>query len=210
MEQMNFMPNMISTTSLPARKPSDEYLIAPGVTVACYRKLLGTDPPNRRELASMVRRRFESRFVEPVCCNGAVRGGFAALALCCLAIQALQSFRSGAAKSGAEAAIKKFIRDNAEFSSLRGHEHAFCVNVRNALHHQAQTDGGWRINLSGPVFEPNSLSIGAQKFVQGFLAALARYCSELARTTNASPLWKSFLSKMEAIIKACDSELAPQ
>jgi hypothetical protein len=207
---MNETHDMMSTTSLPTRKPSDKHLVAPGVTVACYRKLLGTDSPNRTELASMVRRRFESRFVEPVCCNGTVRGGFAALALCCLAIQALQSFRSGAAQSNTERAIEKFIRGNAEFNSLRGHEHAFYVNVRNALHHQAQTDGGWRINLSGPVFEPNSLSIGAQKFVQGFLTALGRYCSELAQTTNASPLWKSFLDKMEAIIKACDSEPAPQ
>jgi len=188
------------------RKPSHQYLLAPGVTVARYQELLGIDPPNRTQLANMVRRRFEARFIEPIHDGNRVRGGFAALALCCLAIQALQSFRSGKPASDTAATIKKFIKDNKEFNSLRGHEHAFYENIRNALHHQAQTDGGWRINLSGPVFNPNSLSIGAQKFVEGFLTALRRYCDELEETTKDSPLWHSFLKKMNAIITACDYE----
>ena len=91
----------------------------------------------------MVRRRFEARFIEPVTDGDRVRGGFAALALCCLGIQALQSFRSGKRSSNTKGAIDKFIRDNKEFSSLRGHEAAFYNNIRNALHHQAQTR--WRL-----------------------------------------------------------------
>lgn len=188
------------------RKRSKEYLIAPGISVASYDKLLNADSPNRAELAKLVRRRFEARFIEPVTEGGRVRGGFAAVALCCLAIQALQSFRSGAPASNTASAIQKFIRDNQEFISLRGFEHDFYTNIRNALLHQAQTAGGWRINHSGPVFDPISLSIGAQAFVNGFVAALGRYCSELEQTTNDSPLWRSFLIKMKAIIKACDNE----
>lgn len=192
--------------AMTTRKPSHGYLLAPGVTVARYQELLDTDPPNRKELANMVRRRFEARFIEPVCDGGRVRGGFAALTLCCLAIQALQSFRSGKPASNTAGTIQKFIRDNKEFNSLRGREHDFYINIRNALHHQAQTAGGWRINLSGPVFNPDSLSIGAQKFVEEFLTALGRYCNELEQTTNGSPLWHNFLNKMNAIIKACDNE----
>ena len=191
-------------------KPSNQYSLAPDISVARYYQLRDADSPNRTELAKMVRRRFESRFIEPVSDAVSdgwhVRGGFAALALCCLAIQALQSFRSGKAASNTAGAIERFIKDNKEFWSLRGHEHAFYINIRNALHHQAQTAGGWRINLSGPVFNPVSLSIGAQKFVNGFLAALGRYCTELEQTTNESRLWKNFLTKMNAIIDACDNE----
>lgn len=188
------------------RKPSRHYFLAPGSSVARYDDLLDGDCPNRTELAKMVQRRCEARFIEPVTCGGRVRGGFAALALCCLAIQALQSFRSGEPASNTASAIRRFIRDNKEFSSLRGREHNFYINIRNALHHQAQTAGGWRINLSGPVFSPTSLSIGAQKFIDGFLAALRRYCTELEQTTNESPLWKSFLDKMNAIKETCDNE----
>ena len=189
-----------------SRKPSHRYLLAPGVSVARYNEWLHADPTNRIEIANMVRRRFEARFIEPVSCDGRVRGGFAALALCCLAIQAIQSFRSGRPASNTAGAIEKFIKDNNEFNSLRGHEHAFYTNVRNALHHQAQTIGGWRINLAGPVFNAHSLSIGAQKFVEGFRAALYRYCGELEQTTDESPLWDSFLLKMNSIIEACDNE----
>jgi hypothetical protein len=191
---------------MPSRKPSQKYLLDPEISVGRYKELLDGDSPDRVELAKMVRRRFEARFIEPVSDDGRVRGGFAALALCCLAIQALQSFRSGRPASNTAGAIERFIRDNKEFSSLRGHEHAFYINIRNALHHQAQTAGGWRINLSGPVFNPTSLSIGAQKFVDGFVAALGRYCTELKETTNESRLWKNFLTKMNAIIEACDNE----
>jgi hypothetical protein len=164
----------------------------------------------------MVRRRFEARFIEPVTDfepltkKRRVRGGFAALALCCLGIQALQSFRSRKDKSDTAADLKKFIRDNNEFSALRSHERGFYDNIRNALHHQAQTRGGWRINKSGPVFDLSSLSIGAQKFVDGFLAALDRYCTELEKTTDESELWKSFLIKMKYIVKSCDAEPGPK
>ena len=188
------------------RKPSSRHLLAPGVTVARYLELLGTEPPNRPAIAEMVCSRFEARFIAPVCDGGKVRGGFAALALCCLGIQALQSFRSGRGASNTAAAIETFIKGNAEFNSLLGHEYDFYVNIRNALLHQAQTAGGWRINLSGPVFNSTSLSIGAQKFVEGFKVALARYCAELELTDNDSPLWKSLLRKMDAIIEACDAE----
>jgi hypothetical protein len=189
------------------RKASNRYFLAPDVTVARYQELLETEPLNRPAIADMVRRRFESRFIEPVCDDGKVRGGFAALALCCLAVETLQSFRSGKSESGnTAAAIEAFIRYNPEFANLLGQEYDFYVNIRNALLHQAQTAGGWRINLSGPVFNSTSLSIGAQKFVEGFRAALARYCAELEQTNNDSPLWKSLLRKMDAIIEACDAE----
>ena len=185
-------------------KSSKQYLLAPGISVAHYEQLRKI--ANRTALAHIVRRRFEARFIEPVLDNGRVRGGFAALALCCLAIQALQAFRTGEACSNTLAAIKNFIRDNKEFSSLRRHELAFYNNIRNGLHHQAQTRGGWRINISGPVFNPNSLSIGAQKFVDGFVAALARYCSELEQTDDESGLWRNFLKKMNDVIDSCDNE----
>jgi hypothetical protein len=188
-----------------SKKPQ-KYLLAPDVSVALYKEWVNSEQKNRAEIAKMVRHRFEARFIAPVSCDGRVRGGFAALALCCLAIQALQSFRSGQENSNTSSSIKKFIKDNKEFASLRGHEQNFYDNVRNSLHHQAQTKGGWRINLSGPVFNPNSLSIGAQKFVNGFRSALYRYCGELEQTTDDSPLWLSFISKMDSIIRACDSE----
>ena len=189
-----------------SRKSSHQYLLAPRVTVSRYKELVEATPPDRNALAKMVRRRFEARFIEPVTDGERVRGGFATLALCCLGIQALQSFRSGKPNSNTNGAIKKFLKDNKEFSSLRGHETAFCNNIRHALHHQAQTDGGWRINISGPVFSPSSLSIGAQKFLDGFTDALARYCSELEATTDESPLWMSFLNKMKFVIRTCDAE----
>lgn len=187
-------------------KLRDQYLLAPGVTVANYLAFAAANPPDRPSIAAMVKRRFEARFIEPVCDSGRVRGGFAAMVLCCTAIQALQSFRSGAAGSNTAGAIDKFIRDNHEFNSLRGHEHDFYEHVRNALHHQAQTTGGWRINLSGPVFSAHSMSIGAQAFVDGFVEALGRYCSELERTNDASPLWAALIRKMNFVMETCDAE----
>lgn len=150
----------------------------------------------------MVKMRFESRFLEPVMCGERVRGGFAALALCCLAIQALDSFRHGNAESNTAAAVRRFIRDNLEFVALRGHEYAFYLNIRNALHHQAETRNGWRIHISGPVFEPTSKVVGAQAFVDGFRSALSRYCEEIAQSNDESQVWKRFVEKMKHVLQS--------
>jgi len=189
-----------------SRKSANSYFLAPGVTVGRYKALVKSAPPDRKALAEMVRRRFAARYIDPITDEGRPRGGFAAIALCCLAIQALHCFRNRRHSSNFRAAMETFVKENQEFASLRGCEGDFCKNVRDALHHQGQTDGGWRINLAGPVYSRLTLSVGAQNFLKGFNAALDRYCVELEASSDTSSVWKNFVEKMEMVIGACDFE----
>lgn len=187
-------------------KEADEFELAPRITAGQYKVWAQASPPCRAQIANMIKARFGSRFLEPVMMSDRVKGGFAAIALSCLAIQALDSFRNGNAESNTAAALQRFIRDNPEFLAMRGYEHAFYSNVRNALHHQAETRKGWRIHISGPVFEPTSKVVGAQSFVDGFRSTLSRYCLEIEHSNDDSPVWKRLVVKMGHVLKTCDSE----
>lgn len=198
------LPMQPETTRGP--KNAVDFELAPGVTVAQFIKWRDAQPPARAEIALMVKRRFEARFIEPVLRDNRVKSGFAAIALCCLAIQALDGFRVGHRKTATANGLEWFFANNPEFHALRQHWHPFYENVRNALHHQAHTTGGWRIHISGPLFDSDAKVIGAQAFVDGFIAALARYCSEIGNSTDASNVWSNFLRRMTYVLEACDNE----
>jgi hypothetical protein len=75
------------------------------------------------------------------------------LAVCCLMVEALESFRNGwkgtqGIKGGCEAAFRSFFEAHDQFKDLRPVASEFFKHVRCGILHQAETTGQWTVNRS--------------------------------------------------------------
>jgi hypothetical protein len=138
--------------------------LASGFTVSQYLKLrpkLTSSLPDVdawRELISAVRRRIDERFLEPIRQLARFddrddlpfRPGFAILALDCLLIDAIQSFREGRVSTGEVSpahSFKTFLR-SLRFEEFSGKDRSdFFDHVRNAILHNGETRGDWKIRI---------------------------------------------------------------
>lgn len=194
------MPNSIDKFKLSSFKLSSK------VTVEDYRKW--EEEEKKEEIASFVQQRFQERYLtplrHPVKAN---KSGFAMMAICCLYIEALQSFREGwdSTRRKSELAFCRFFAREKEFDSLRTLSGEFYKHVRCGILHQAETTGGWRIRRDQKVlFNQKELLIDANHFLDALELTLSDYCSELCNTDWNLELWDNFQKKMKAIIKNCE------
>lgn len=173
-----------------------------------YERASNGHPPDRAAIADAICRRFTERYITPV--RSKERHGFTMMAVSCLMIEALESFRQGwdtthGPKS--KAAFCHFFDSSEPFRQLRGHAQAFYYNVRCGLLHQAETTGGWRIRRDGgALFNAIDLTINAEKFLQGLERVLLDFRNELRAAEWNGPAWKKVHIKMRAIIRHCQKE----
>jgi hypothetical protein len=183
--------------------PEDTEL-ATGFTVRDYKKARDSHPPNRNAIAEAIRRRFAERYLKPV--NTQAKHGFTIMAVSCLMIEALESFRQGWETSDrqSKAAFCFFFDAFEPFKDFRGHAQAFYTNVRCGILHQAETTGGWRIRRdSSPLLDATALTINANQFLKALEQVLASFCDALKTAAWDSPDWKNVRKKMNAIVRNC-------
>ena len=132
-------------------------MLSSSVSVAQYRSM--EEKKDREGIAEFVRMRFAERYVSPI--SSGRKHGFAIMAICCLMIEALESFKQGwentrgnAVYAGrqmrkSELAFHLFFQTNPGFRELVGVEHDFYVGVRCGILHQAETTNGWHIWRKG-------------------------------------------------------------
>ena len=179
------------------------------VTVAEYRSML--KQKKKTEIAQFIHDRFTERYIVPLQAIPKMpknlRNGFCTMAICCLMIEALESFWQGlpntrpkGASSGAF--VSFFSRSNnlKQFGALAGE---FYTHVRCGILHQAETTGGWKIRRKGILFDSNTLTINASKFHEELGRCLDAYCYALEHEPLDSQLWIAFRRKMEAICANC-------
>lgn len=136
------------------------------VTVARYREL--KERRDRKEIAKFIRDRFSERYIEPL--RGSRKHGFCTMAICCLMIEALESFWQGwsDAKGKSEEAFRHFFErcseQNLELQVFSPIAKDFYKGVRCGILHQAETTNGWRIRRAGPLFDPETKTINATRF----------------------------------------------
>jgi hypothetical protein len=183
--------------------PADTEL-APGYRVRDYEKDRDSQPPNPIGIADAIRARFTDRYVAPV--KSSPRRGFTMMAVSCLMIEALESFRQGWETSDrqSKAAFCFFFDASEPFKDFRGHAQAFYTHVRCGILHQAETTGGWRIRRDGsPLFVPAALTVNADRFLDALEQALGDFCDGLKAAAWDSPEWKKVRDKMNAIVRHC-------
>jgi len=189
----------------PIPKKTDEVYLSNSITVANYRALEAQQ--DREGIANFVYERFVERYIEPLDRTPYQhRSGFTSMAVCCLMIEALESFRQGWGNSErqSKAAFCFFFDRNDRFRELRGHAQDFYKHVRCGILHQAETTGGWLVRRDQSVlFDPTTRVVDASIFLQALHSSLKDYCVDLRGSDWESEIWINFRKKMAAIIKNC-------
>ena len=193
--------------SLSSRDPNPESTeLVSATTVATYREMVRLK--DRTSIADLIQKRFEERYLNPVLDSSAPHG-FAMLAICCLMVEALESFRKGWASTESRRGGEPFcafFQAHAEFSDLRPVAHDFYHAVRCGILHQGETTHGWRVNRNpGQLLEISGDVhwVSAWEFGQRLSSVLAAYCNELKDSDWDAPIWKKARRKLQKICENC-------
>ena len=194
--------------------------IASGFTIGDYhalRRRLNANQPTVLEwtrVLGALRARLYERFVDPIRrlerCDKQdplpMRPGFAILALDCLLIDTIQSFREGRATTGEVSpalSFKTFLRDGADFSEFNSADRDdFFKYVRNGLLHNGETRENWKVRIDTPRLltkDPvtGSRTINRRLFHAAVLGELRRLQHEIA--TGPDVARTQFLRRMDSI-----------
>jgi hypothetical protein len=180
-----------------------ETKLAPRFTVCDYEECRDRNPPDRDSIANAIRARFMDRYVDPARAGGS---GFTIMAVSCLMIEALESFRQGlpSSKGSCKEAFCSFFGSFDQFKDLRGHAHVFYKNVRCGILHRAETRGGCRIRRDkSPLFDSAALTINANLFLDALAQALEVYSNGLKMAEREAAEWKNIRRKMDALVQDC-------
>lgn len=174
--------------------------LAKNITVKQYREW--ETAAERDKLADFVIRRFGGRYFEPLerlPNNG--KSGFSIIAICCLSIEAYESFKRGweNTKNRSELAFCSFFDTEARFAVLQGLAATFYKHVRCGILHQVETTGGWRIHLKrqGAIFEPDTLIVNGEPFLEAMRLTVGDYADKLRLSAWDAEIWQNFRKKNE-------------
>jgi hypothetical protein len=184
--------------------------LASGFTVGDY--LDAVDARNRDVIAQGIYRRFTERYLDPVSGPAAKRHGFTMMAIACLMIEALESFRRGwldtSQHGQGEQAFCSFFDAEGAFAPFRGHVRDFYKGVRCGILHQAETTLGWRIRRDGDLLSVDAgiRTVNATKFVRALRKALDKYRDALKTAAWDDESWVLLRKKMDRVCSNCASK----
>jgi hypothetical protein len=179
--------------------------LSKSVTIAKHRKLEARE--DREGIADFVRERFSERYIVPL--RGSQKHGFCIMAICCLMIEALESFWQGwpDTRNHSKEAFRSFFerceRQGSPLGIFSKVADDFYMGVRCGILHQAETTRGWRIRRDGLLYSPEEKIINATKFLNELESVLAEYCDTLRNSAWDSDIWRNLINKMKAVIENC-------
>jgi hypothetical protein len=185
------------------RKP-EEVVLADGFTVATYRGAVAAE--DRPRLAKFLEDRFLERFLNPVHPPAwSARNGFTIMAICCLMIESLETFRVGPAQRKRfkdHLVYEAFFKRRAELLELVPFALEFYIGIRNGTLHYAQTLAGWRIRRdNSALFDAKTLTVEADKFHAAIALALKADCQALREAEWNSQPWINFRDVMDDLCR---------
>ena len=168
-------------------------------TVSRYRDLIAAK--NQALIADFIVERFEERYFDPIEIEPRKKNGFTIMAVSCLMVETLESFRRGwpSSQGKSELAFCSFFSTWDDFADFRPVSGDFYKHVRCGILHQAETTGGWRILRSGPL--RNNTTVNATKFARTLRGVLHNYASSLRTEDWNSSVWQAFRKKMQAVCR---------
>ncbi|MGH7496308.1 MAG: hypothetical protein ACREOO_28480 [bacterium] len=184
----------------PANVPLDTKLSS-NVTIRQYRRLEKAE--NQKAIAEFIKGRFTERYIVPL--KSENENGFCTMAICCIMIEALESFWRGWSdtRNRSELAFCSFFSRSDELKDFLKHTHDFYTHIRCGLLHQAETTGGWRIRRQGQLIDAVAKTINASLFHNRLEKSVQKYYESLIKATWNDTIWQNLRKKMNAICRNC-------
>jgi len=161
---------------------------------------------NRNEIAEFVNERFSERYIKPIKnLNPNEKHGFSIMAVSCLMIESLESFKSGLkdTKNKSKTTFIKFLTTEPEFKDFYGYEESFYTDIRCGILHQSESTNGWKIVRKGKLFDSQTKTINASRFLEKLEKTLNNYTTDLKLQNWSSNNWKNLIKKLNSIINNC-------
>lgn len=193
-----------------AHRSIEETQLSKRVTVDDYKQF--EKHADKQAIAAFIVERFDERYFNPVM-NSSSKHGFTMMAVGCLVIEALESFRQGwldTDNSGKKQEEKvypfnKFFQQPSELSAFNAISVEFYKNIRCGILHQSEARGGWRIRRSGVLLDLENKTINAELFIQALRNAVVEYACQLQTDPD---LWENLKKKMKQVCENCERDSA--
>jgi len=189
-------------------KNLDDYKLTDKVKVGELKKWLNEkDAAAKTKMIEFIDHRFTNRYLKHL---EKIDSGFLIMAICCLTIEALESFIQGKENTkdkGAGLKVFKsfFKREKESFPNFTKVAKSFYSDIRCGILHQAETTEGWRIRRDGDLLNETERCINSKKFIKALEIALANYIEKLKNEDLDSELWKKTQFKLETIWQNCEA-----
>lgn len=203
--------------------PSSDFEIAPGVKNTDWQNLRLKPSSSKADwdLAVIMFNKRIGRFLEPVKAlvnssdiNTVLFSGFAIIALDCLLIETLQSFRVGRQNPvryndrQSSQMIVDFLTQRPSFKSyfdVEAKARVFCDHFRNGILHQGEVKSSGRIRIDTPEMimpssDNQSLTVNRWIFHEALIQEVKKYATELTEG-NEPLLRENFIKKMNEICR---------
>jgi hypothetical protein len=186
-------------------KDINQYKLTGHITVGHLKQWMAArDDESKEKIVELIHHRFYNRYLKHA---AATKSGFLKMALSCLLIEALQSFKQGINNTHGKSKqmfVNFFTEESANFPGFAAIAGEFFTDIRCGILHQAETTNAWRILLSGKLLDPIDYSIDANKFVLALKRSLNDYTASLRQEEFSSRYWRHALTKLEDICENCE------
>jgi len=190
-------------------KNINDFLLTKNVTIRDYKDWSKTkDEVSKNKIVNLIHHRFNNRYVKHL---KQIDSGFLMMAVACLMIETIESFRQGLKDTKAKGMGLKMFKDFFKkevmlFPNFNKIYSDFYYNIRCGILHQAETNNAWRILQIGDILDIKEKTINSKEFVNMLEKALNNYIQSLKKTDFNSEIWKNALLKLDDICENCKSK----
>jgi len=186
----------------------EDFLLTEKVTVGQARQWIKEkDDKAKGHLIDLIHHRFFNRYVKHL---NDIDSGFLKMAISCLMIETLESFRQGkkdTKKKGVGLKMFKafFATEEKLFPGFKDIADDFYSNIRCGILHQAETTNAWRILRKDDLLDKKNKTINATKFVKAIEKSLENYINSLKSNNINDEIWVNALFKIENVCVNCNA-----
>ena len=183
-------------------KNIDDFLLTEKITVGQARIWMKEkDNIAKVNLIELIYHRFYNRYVKHL---DNIDSGFLKMAVSCLMIETMESFRQGKKDTkgkgvGQRMFLDFFTIEEKLFPGFKEIASDFYTSIRCGILHQAETTNGWRILRKDAILDKANKTINSSKFVKSLEKALENYIESLKNNDFKSTIWKHALFKIEDV-----------
>lgn len=185
-------------------KEINSYKLTEDVTVGDLKIWMNLkDEQSKEKIIKLIHHRIYNRYIQHI---NAKQNGFLKMAVSCLIIETLESFKKGIPNTSgkSKSMFKSFFETEEEFfPGFKDLYKDFYYNIRCGILHQAETTNAWRILRKGNLLNKSDKEINASEFVKSLDKSLNSYLKRLRNEKIDTQLWVNAIVKLEDICENC-------